>query len=117
MRLRRVLLMGALLIAIVGCWAAARVYSTHRMTARFHSILPGQGEDLVAQILGRPARIVEPRPSHWCDATPVASEHASANDQACVRQWQYDQAFTPACFSICFGADGKVRSTYEYASP
>jgi hypothetical protein len=94
----------------VGChWIAPRERDLDRIAV-------GATEADVKAALGAPDLVVVPRPSHWCDSTPVAEEHARPGDRACVRQWIYK--IGPAvCDSVCFGTSGKVISTYHYVSP
>ena len=114
---RAILLCVVVAALLVAGWATAKVHRGTQVAAHFPAVLPGLTEPEVVALLGRPNRVVGPRPSHWCDATSVAEEHASPSDRECGRQWQYDEPFVPACFSVCFGTDGRVRSTYRYVSP
>lgn len=102
---------------VVAGWAWVTIHRWNRINAHFSAVVPGLTESEVVTALGQPDRVVGPGPSHWCDDEPVALEHASAQDRECDRQWQYEQPFLPACYSVCFGVDGHVRSTYEYVSP
>jgi len=78
--------------------------------------LVGRADTEVRKELGEPDIVVSPRPSHWCDSTPVAEEHASEKDRQCVRQWLYKEP-PASCYSVCFGRDGRVAHTYHYVSP
>ena len=79
-------------------------------------IRPGATEAEVAKSLGKPDAVMAPRPSHNCGDEPVPEAYASERDRQCVRQWLYWE-LPGACYSVCFGADGKVVSTYHYISP
>jgi hypothetical protein len=105
------------LVLTIAAWVAWKEIRSRRLERAFSQIHVGQTQSEITQLLGRPTRMVGPLPSHWCDATPVAEQYASAEERRCTQQWQYDLAFVPACLSVCFDSGGQVDSTYKYVSP
>jgi hypothetical protein len=98
-------------------FASMRWHRRQQVVSAFPEVTAGQTEGQVAALLGQPEWVVTPRPSHWCDDTPVSETHATAEDRECVRQWAYRNWPGPACFTVCFGSNGRVVSTYHYVSP
>jgi hypothetical protein len=111
----------AILIALTAttgvAWAGTKWLRAQRIGRAFESIREGQVEADVIRALGDPDRIMSPLPSHWCDSTPTTYGGAAVDGRACPKQWQYNDWPWPACFSVCFGGDGRVTSTYRYVSP
>ena len=101
------------LVLTIAAWAGWKELHSRRLERAFPQVHTGQMQSEVLRVLGRPTRIVRPLPSHWCDATPVAEQYASAEDRRCTQQWQYDLAFFPACLSVCFDPAGRVDRTYK----
>jgi hypothetical protein len=108
---------GCLVVATIVVVAGGRYLHSRNMALRFPRVAVGQDEASVLAIMGTPDRKVTPRPSHWCDAEPVAADQARDEDRACGKQWQYDEWPWPACYSVCFGSGKRVVSTYHYVSP
>lgn len=107
------------LAVVVGtcAFAAVRWRRLEQVASAFPSVVLGQSAESVHQRLGTPDITVDGGPSHWCSDHAVASKYAVESDRACKRQWLYQQWPIPACFSVCFGPDHRVVSTYHYVSP
>ena len=115
---RRIVAIGVASVAVAGSVLCGLTWHRSRKVATaFSHIAVGQSEQEVAALLGQPEWIAAPLPSHWCDDSSVAAAYATAQDRECVRQWGYRDFPGPACFTVCFGGDGRVVSTYRYVSP
>ncbi len=117
-KLRRYLF-GSLGIALcLGlAWVGLRRPRAQRVARAFDGVAAGQTADEVRATLGPPELQAHGGPSHWCDEVSVTPAHASEQDRGCKVQWLYQDWPAPACFTVCFGQDGRVVGTYHYVSP
>jgi hypothetical protein len=107
--------------AIVGTALIVTALTSHlhrqKVARAFSGVVVGQDNAVVRAALGKPDRVVSPRPSHWCDSEPVAAQHATDEDRKCKTQWLYSEAPWPSCYSVCFDTAGRVVSKFHYISP